>query len=231
MTDVLDLLEDLEPRIASAKKSIAFGDAAERARRPVEQAPRHAALLLRLVQCVEDLDGFADAALRQRIGKAIAVADDLGGSLGTAANADDLDGVAIDYAQMNQALSGLTDRIKDHWSNLVNSDFNGLIAVGELLGKISGAEAIGAELVKIGQEARALTEPNTSQDRLIDWAPALRTRRSSTLEAMRAFTGQAEVDDFLAAVVMQTATLSLVTPTVLSWLNDRNALSAFNVRG
>lgn len=230
MTDTLDLLEELAPKIDSARQSLAFGAAAERARKPVEQAPRHAVLLDRLVQCAIDLDGLDDAALRQRIENAISKAESVGESFEEARTAEDLEAAAADYPMVGAALMTVIERLRTHWSHLVVRDFADLAAVGRLLGKISGAEAIGAQLVEISEQAQALAQGDPSPERLAEFAPELRRRRTETLGAMQAFTGETEVDAFLAAVTRQEATLDMVTPTVLAWLGQRQALSAFRVR-
>lgn len=230
MSDALEDLEALEPRIADAKRSQAFGEAAERARGPVDQAPRHAALLETLVQCAEDLDGLKDPTLRNRLDAAIEKAETIGDLLRTAATADDLENIAIDYPAVSQALKQVLERLRHHWSRLVAEDFADLGAVGRLLGAISGAEAIGAELVEVSSAAQRLADSDPSADALAESAPALRLRRRRTLDAMQAFTGEAEVDAFLGAVTRQEATLDLVTPKVLAWLTEKHALSAFRVR-
>lgn len=230
MTDALERLEDLAPRIAAARKSLAFGAAAARARVPVEQAPRHALLLARLVQCAQDLDGLNDAALRQRLLGAIDKAENVGDSLETAETADDLEAVAVDYPAVNAALSQVIERLRNHWSQLVARDFVDLAAVGQLLSKIAGAEAIGRELVEISTAAQTLANSDPSADKLAEGAPALRLKRAQTLDAMQAFTHEPEVDRFLEAVTRQEATLDMVTPKVMAWLTDKGALSAFRVR-
>lgn len=231
MTDALERLEDLAPRIASAKKSLAFGAAADKARIPVEQAPRHALLLARLVQCAHDLDGLNDAALRQRLSGAIAKAESVGESLEDAETADELEAVAVDYPTVAAALSQVIERLRNHWSQLVARDFVDLAAVGQLLSKIAGAEAIGRDLVDISTAAQTLANSDPSPEKLAEGAPALRLRRAQTLDAMQAFTHEPEVDSFLEAVTRQEATLNMVTPKVMAWLAEKGALSAFRVRG
>ena len=231
MTDALEPLEGLAPGISSAKKSLAFGAAADRARVPVEQAPRHALLLTRLVQCANDLDGLNDVALRQRLSTDIAKAEIEGQSLEDAETAADLEAVATDYSTVGNALSQVIERLKNHWSQLVAQDFVDLAAVGHLLSKISGAESIGRDLVEISTAAQTLANGDPSAEKLAEVAPALRLRRAQTLDAMQAFTGEPEVDAFLGAVTRQEASLDMVTPKVMSWLTDKGALSAFRVRG
>ena len=230
MTDVLDLLEDLAPKIDSARQSLAFGDAAQQARKPVERAPRQAILLALLVQCALDLEGLQDATLRQKIENAISKAESVGESFAEARTAADLEAAAADYPMVGAAVTMAVDRLTTHWSHLVARDFADLAAVGGLLGRIAGAEAIGAQLVEISAQAQALAQNNPPLERLAELAPELRRRRTETLAAMQAFTGEAEVDAFLTAVTRQEATLDMVTPTVLAWLGERQALSAFRVR-
>lgn len=231
MTDALERLEDLAPRIASAKKSLAFGAAADKARIPVEQAPRHALLLTRLVQCAYDLDGLNDAALRQRLSGAIAKAESVGESLEDAETADELEAAAADYPMVGSALMQVIERLRNHWSQLVAQDFVDLAAVGHLLSKIAGAEAIGHDLVEISTAAQTLANGDPSAEKLAEGAPALRLRRAQTLDAMQAFTDEPEVDTFLEAVTRQEASLDMVTPKVMAWLTEKDALSAFRVRG
>lgn len=231
MTNALELLEELAPRIDSAKKSLAFGAAADRARVPVEQAPRHALLLARLVQCAHDLDGLSDVVLRQRLSTAITKAESVGESLEHAETAADLEAAAADYSVVGNALMQVIERLRNHWSQLVAQDFGDLAAVGHLLSKIPGAEAIGRDLVEISAAAQTLADSDPSADKLAEAAPALRLRRAQTLDAMQAFTGEPEVDAFLEAVTRQEASLDMVTPKVMAWLTYKGALSAFRVRG
>lgn len=231
MTDILLELEALEPKIAGAKRSQAFGAAAGKARIPVEQAPKHAALLERLLSCAHHLDALGDAVLRQRFETAIDKAEEVGGALEEAADAADLEAAAHDYPMVANALVRVVDGLKVQWSQIVARDFADLPAVGTLLAKIPGAEAIGGDLSAIGEEAQALADGDPSAEVLSERAPALRERRTRTLEAMSAFTGEPEVDAFLAAVTRQQATLAMVTPMVWAWLKDKGALDAFRVRG
>ena len=176
------------------------------------------------------MDGLKDPTLRSRLIAAIEKAESVGDLLKTAGTAEDLENIATDYPAVSGALKNALERLKNHWSHLVAQDFADLAAVGRLLGAISGAEAIGAELVEISSAAKHLADGDPSADVLAETAPALRLRRSRTLDAMQAFTGEAEVDAFLGAVTRQEATLDLVTPKVLAWLTEKQALSAFRVR-
>lgn len=230
MTDLLAELEQLHPLVASAKQSLALGSAVEKARKPVEQAPRHAALLAHLVACAKELDGLSDPGLRQRLEGAIDKAEDVGGALETAATADELEAVATDYPGVAAEIVRALDSLRTRWTQIVARDFADLPAVGELLLKISGAETIGSDLKQIGQQAQALAATDPQAEQLAAAAAALRARRALTLDAMRAFTGEAEVDAFLQGVIQQRATLELVTPRVLAWLKDHGALDAFRVR-
>jgi hypothetical protein len=230
MTDLLAELERLQPLVASAKQSLALGSAVEKARKPVEQAPRHAAFLGHLVACARALDGLSEPGLRQRLEGAIDKAQDVGGALEVAATADELEAVAVDYPGVAAEIVRALDSLRTRWAQIVARDFADLPAVGELLLKISGAEAIGSDLKQIGQAAQGLADSDPQAEQLAAAAAALRARRAHTLDAMRAFTGQAEVDAFLQGVIQQRATLELVTPGVLTWLTEHGALDAFRVR-
>lgn len=230
MTDLLAELERLQPLIASAKQSLALGSAVEKARKPVEQAPRHAAFLAHLVACARELDGLSEPSLRQRLQGAIDKAEDIGGALEVAATADELEAIATDYPGVSAEIVRALDSLRARWTQIVARDFADLPAVGELLSKISGAETIGSDLKQIGEQAQALAAADAQAQQLAVAASALRARRAQTLDAMRAFTGQAEVDAFLQGVIQQRATLELVTPGVLSWLAEHGALQAFRVR-
>lgn len=230
MIDALVELEDLEPKLANAKKSLAFGAAAEKARTPLQQAPRHALMLKSLVSVAQDLNALSDAAVRQRLEHAIEKAESVGEALETAQNAEALGAVTYDYPQVSNALARALDGLRARWREIAKRDFEDLIPVGELLTKITGAETIGANLVDIGKQALALADTDPNADQLAARVRDLRTRRTEALEAMRAFTGEPEVDEFLSAVTHQQATLALVTPKVLAWLKTKGALDAFRVR-
>lgn len=230
MIDALVELEDLEPKLANAKKSLAFGAAAEKARTPVQQAHRHAPMLAQLVSVARDLEAFDVTSVRQRLDDAIDKAAAAGKSLEQAQDAETLEEANLDYPQLTNALSRLLDVLRARWREIAGREFQDLIPVGELLIKIAGAEAIGANLVQTGQQALALADTNPNADQLATQARDLRTRRIQALEAMRAFTGEPEVDEFLSAVTHQQATLAFVTPKVLDWLKTKGALEAFRVR-
>ena len=230
MIDALIELEELEPKIANAKQSLAFGEAAEKARTPLQQAPRHALMLARLLSVAQDLDALGDAGVRQRLDQAIEKAESVGEALETAQGAAALDAATYDYPQVSSSLARVLDGLRARWREIAKRDFEDLIPVGELLTKIAGAETIGANLVDIGRQALALAETDPNADQLAARVSDLRTRRTQALEAMRAFTGEPEVDEFLSAVTHQQATLALVTPKVLDWLRTKGALDAFRVR-
>lgn len=231
MTDALLDLEALTPAIRGAQEAANFGAAAERVRRSVELANRHAALFTELVGTARALDCLADEMVVTRIKTATDKAYSVGADLAQASSSEDLDAIAADYSEVTNALSRVVDALTNHWKLQAERDFLPLIPVGQLLSRISGAEPIGRGLISLAEEAQRLSQMSPSPDQLRPQVTALRVRREELLSEMRAFTGDPEVDAFLEGVTRAQATLEFVTPGVLSWLAEKNALSAFSVRG
>lgn len=231
MTDALLDLEALTPAIRDAQQAANFGAAAERARRSVELANRHAALFPDLIATASALDCLADEMVAARIKNATDKAYSVGADLAQAASSEDLDAIAADYPEVTNALSRVADALTNQWKLRAARDFLPLVPVGELLSRISGAETIGRGLIALAEEAQRLSQQAPAPHQLRPQVVALKTRREELLSEMRAFTHDPEVDAFLEGVTRGQATLEFVTPGVLAWLAGKNALGAFSVRG
>lgn len=231
MTDALLDLEVLTPAIRDAQQAANFGAAAERVRRSVELASRHAALLPELIGAASALGCLADEVVAARIRTATDKAYSVGEDLAQANSSEDLDAIAADYSEVTTALSRVADALANQWKLCTERDFLPLIPVGQLLSRISGAETIGRGLISLAEEAQRLSQLSPAPDQLRLQVVTLKARREELLSEMRAFTHDPEVDAFLEGVTRGQATLEFVTPGVLAWLAAKNALGAFSVRG
>jgi hypothetical protein len=88
-------------------------------------------------------------------------------------------------------------------------------------------DKVGQKLIDLGTSATRLTQISPRQI-----APGLKEieeQREAAQAEVTAFTKEPEVNAFVTALSRGQASLSLVTPKVLDWLNDLGALGQFRV--
>ena len=152
-----------------------------------------------------------------------------GEALASAATSDELRSASDAYEEFVRTLPRVGAQVARHWKNdVVAKAFRPLIAWGRLLEKVENRSALGREMRECGATAantQIVKWPELRDDvvRLKDQLARLQRERSERVSAIPA------VGEFLIAVGNGTATLALLTPQVLHWLDENGALESFKV--
>ena len=231
MSDALVALEGAIDRIPAALQARSLGAILGKVNERTTEALRHAQRCKALVEMAEVLGGLVDAHVRGSALDVVEQAFEIGASLAAAKDAGDLEVILDDYANLPSALGKLDQSVRLLWVQKAKSDYASLIPVGELLGRIAGAENLGSKLVDVGRKAEALSVRSQAIETLAPEIAQLKSSREVLLADLKAFTSNPDVDRFLAGVTDGGASLELVTPAVLAWLADHGALAAFKVSG
>jgi hypothetical protein len=231
MSDPLIALEALKDSISAGvqarKLQGSLGAAAER----LIEVPRQAKRFEALVDAAIALGAPSDVAARRSLVEAANEADEIGELLEVAQSADQLKYATDDIPKLNQALRSLDATVRQLWRSLAASEFQSLVAIGDLLTGIEKTQDVGSRLAALGRQALALADRSGPTDEMAPEIQGLRDQREALDAELHAITDNPDVDVFLAAIARHTATLDLVTPPVVQWLTRYNALGAFAVRG
>ncbi len=231
MTDTLVALEasldQIQPALQARSLGAILGKVSEKTADAARQAHRCEALVTLAIA----LGGLQEANVFAAAKSVVQEASTAGEALASATDSADLEDLLHDYGQLPMALGRLDQALRQLWSERSRTDFVSLIAVGELMGRISGAAALGASLASIGRRAEALAGRTQPADAMAGEIGQLMTERETLLSELSAFTAHPEVDRFITSVTIGRATLDLVTPKVFEWLAEHGALQAFRVTG
>lgn len=231
MTDTLALLEASIDRIEPALQARSLGAILGKVSDKTVDFARQAQRCENLVALATSLGGMEEANVLAAAKGVVQNAAIVGEALSSAKDADDLEDILEDYAQLPVALGRLDQALRQLWSERSRTDYISLIAIGELLTHISGAEVLGGRLATVGRQADSMTARNQSAESMAPEIANLKSEREVLLSELAAFTAHPEVDRFIGAVTGGRATLDLVTDSVFAWLADHKALQAFKVTG
>jgi hypothetical protein len=226
MSDTLLDLQAMIPALEPAVERRRLGDRLTVVTDALREAPAEVERLDALFD-IAALTGFPATAdlndLRQD-------AADAAEALMAAQSIDDLRKAKDAFDTLRKALSRVGRQVTDHWKRtVVEREFRPLIAFGALLERAENLADLGRQMQTCGREAIASAQIM----RLTDLRPVVKRLR---LEADRLQAEQVAsvgaipgVGEFLSAVGDQRATLALVTPAVLAWLEKNGALENFKV--
>lgn len=231
MTDTLELLEASLDRIEPALQARALGAILGKVSEKTQDYARQAQRCEALVALAATLGGLKETNVLIAVKGVVQSATKAGEDLSAASDKDDLEDILDEYGQLPNALGRLDQTLRQLWSERSRTDYFSLIAVGDLLKRLSGADALGESLAQVGRRAEALSNRNQPAETMAVDIASLKAERETLLVALSAFTAHPEVDSFIAAVTGGRATLDLVTPAVFAWLSEHDALQAFKVTG
>ncbi|MCA3757234.1 MAG: hypothetical protein IM669_06875 [Phenylobacterium sp.] len=231
MTDVLVELESLVPQMASGLEARRLHTSLGRASEKLVEVPRQARRFEALVDAALALGVASDVTASRSLREAAEEADEIGDLLEGAKSAEDLQYATQELPKLNQALTRLEGVVRQLWRQVVQTEFQSLVAVGDLLTRIERTRDLGERLAEVGRQAVGLAERNGPAEQLGPEIANLRQRRAALDLELHQLTDNPEVDEFLGAVTRDSATLRHVTPAVSEWLERSNALDAFAVRG
>jgi len=231
MTDTLLELESLLPRIAPALEARQLGAILDRVTMRAKDVEHQGQRCQALVTMAVALDGFQNLTVRTAAQKAINAVRTTGDDLKTASNVASLEIVLESLDDLANTLKDFDQNVRSVWADRVRSEYTSLIPVGRLLQHISGAQSLGQELAQLGERATTLTNRIQTATAMAPDIEKLEADRRSLLARLKEVTANPEVETFITAVTRGQATLQFVTPGVLAWLSDKDALGAFKVTG
>jgi hypothetical protein len=230
MTDALLELESLREAIPEALQRRKLGDNLGHATSRLADALRQAGRLSALVHVAIELGAIASPRTREMVRSAADKADSLGLDLQTAASGEDLKAISEDYPELISALRLLDQHVRELLRSFIEPEFRPLVAIGGVLKKIEDAALLGGKLQALGTEALDQIERNPPAEQLAPEISRLRAERAKLQAELKAFANHPEVEIFVNTLTAGGATLAQVTPAVLRWLKDHNALEAFSIR-
>jgi DNA repair exonuclease SbcCD ATPase subunit len=158
------------------------------------------------------------------------VASEAAEALETADDAERLRSAQDSYEELLKVIPRTFNQAVRHWRNdLVETNYRPLLSFGEMLENVENLAELGREMRACGQEAidsthiTRIPELRDAVKRLERRFAELQAERSGKVGAIPA------VGEFLTAVGERRATLALVTPSVLVWLEQNGALENFKV--
>lgn len=229
MTDALEELESLLPELPQAKERRTLGESLARVASLLKDITL-AAHRLSDTYDIAEMIGFGDVPeAAEKISDMSDIARHLASLLEGANDATTLHQIERDFPELKAAIGAAFSAMKQRWRTEVAAEYRPFLSLGQLLAKIDHDSTLGARMVKLGEDANtSLNVTQTDQFKqvvanLIDTRARLESEKTS-------FTSDEEVDNFLSALAQNQAKLGSVTPDILRWLSEHDALDLFEVR-
>jgi hypothetical protein len=225
----LDRLEKMLPLIGPAVKRSRFGaglaklsDISEFAEETLSnfEACLHVATITR----------FANRPERVELIESVVVeAEELSRVLLTAQDERDVDKAKALQTDLRKSYEHLFRSLRGHVEVWVNENFLSLKAYAELLTRIPQTTDLGRAMERCCQDAAQIKSARNALNMLQSVDDVCRQREALNVqrEALNKISG---VGGFLSALAEQRATLADISPEVMEWLVETNALSAFSVQ-
>lgn len=224
MADTLLELRAMLPSLAPALERRRLGEALSQ----IAAVVRNADAEIERLKAVLDLARLI-AFPHQDLSDLLEAALAAGQALASATTSDELRTASDAYKDFLKTLPSVGMQVARHWKNdVVAKNYRPLISFGVLLEKVENLASLGREMRECG-EAAANTQmvkwPELRDEvmRLEEQLSRLQRERTERVGAIPA------VGEFLIAVGNNTATLALLTPAVLEWLDENGALQSFRV--
>jgi hypothetical protein len=230
MSDALVELEALLEELPAAVERRSLGEALTGASAKLRTA-EHQVERIKALLSLADLVGFGSAPGQDDLVEDLrSEAADVGEALEAADKPDELERAVWRYEKDLAGEIGALDRaLRQHWTQLSGRLFQPLVAVGELLRRISGESELGDQLVACGREAQSIPT-GTPAPALLEAVRRLLTTRDQLQEQRRTALGEGEVADFINALAENRATLAMVTAEVRAWLDEHGASARLQIR-
>lgn len=225
--DALLNLETLLPDLPAAIGNRRLGDTLSQAMAKLHNADYQIDRIEALLTLSAEL-GFGEA--KDVLEEVLDAAYVTGEALEGAETAAQLDKALFSYEQtLIPSLNNLNRNLGQHWRTVVARQFEPMIAIGNLLSKIDAGSNLGAELAACGSRARA-TNDGLGGRALLDHVQTLLAQREQLQQRRREELGDGDIARFINALAEDRATIDLLTPEVMVWLNTHNALDKLKIR-
>ncbi|PDQ20116.1 hypothetical protein CN311_15985 [Mesorhizobium sanjuanii] len=229
MSDTLLDLEELLPQLGEAVRQRLLGDTLDSVTEKLRDAERQIDRLEAVLELAGETAFVSDPGQAKALQDLRGEANNLAKELQCAETSADLQDLPGSYQECTKSLANVERQLRTHWRRLAEQEFRPLISIGTLLERLGVAVDLGHRLVACGEEAVNVRDSIAAAE-LRDTIVALRAQRLNLDRERIAVTREPEVDEFLAALGNQQATLRLVTPRVREWLEKSGTLDRFDVR-
>jgi hypothetical protein len=227
MSDSLETLEALLPKLPAAADQRRLGDSLTQAVQDLRDAANQTRRLRALLTLADQLGYGATPEQRGALQTVREAAEDVGLALEEAKDEESLKLAVFDYQKsFIPALTVLDRGAREQWSSTVRDRFAPLVAFGELLEKV-GVEDLGRRMASCGRRATSVTGGSAEElggavSSLLEELARLQAERAEKIQ-------EGEVGEFLNALAERRATLAMITPAVRAFLEGNQALGRFSV--
>lgn len=229
MTDQLEVLEQLIPRIAQARIFEQLGEA-------FHEAHEHSQGLIPGIERIERwqlsiqlLSGYWEADDKSETLSALRNLQSAGQKIETA---QDLNQLSQVRATATGAKLGVEAVLRDGlraWQQRINADIGSLGSLGDLLSKFEDTRELGQRMALIASRGAALGSQFPPAPDQIESHRVLLGDAQEIRQDLAAIGAGKSVEAFLNALAKQEATLDLVDDAVLKWIRDRHSDHRFHI--
>lgn len=229
MTDVLEEAEALLLVLPEAVSRRALGERLGQAVTALKTADHQIARMEALIATAAEIGYGKSDHQREAIEELIDCALEVGEGLEAAEEAETLRVAVYEYQDsLAKAIATLERLVREHWRTVSADRFQPMIGLGTLLTAMNVANNLGGRLVACGQRGMAATGPSSAPE-LLATIKTLFADYDRLQGERAAEIGDDEVGDFINALAEKKATLTMVTPKVLAWLSDHDALDRLGI--
>jgi hypothetical protein len=229
MTDALEEAEALLIELPDAVSRRSLGERLSQAVTALKTADHQIERMKALIAAAEEIGYGKSEHQREALEEMVECALGVGEGLEAAEEAETLRVAVFEYQDsLAKAVGALERLLREHWRTVSADRFQPMIGLGALLTAMNVANNLGGRLVTCGQRGVAAIGPSTAPELLA----TIRGLFSDydRLQAERAEEiGDDEVGDFINALAEKKATLTMVTPKVLAWLGEHDALDRLGI--
>jgi hypothetical protein len=229
MSDILEEAEALLIKLPEAVSRRLLGERLSQAVTALKNADHQIARMQALIAIADEIGYGKSDHQREALEEMVDYALGVGKGLEATEEAETLRVAVFEYQDiLTKAIAALERHLREHWRTVSSDRFQPMIVLGELMKAMNVANDLGGRLVACGRRGMAATGPSTAPELLTTIRGLFADY--DRLQAERvAEIGDDEVGDFINALAEKKATLTMVTPKVMAWLGDHNALDRLGI--
>jgi hypothetical protein len=229
--DHLASLELIAKNLPTAIERQTLGDALGEANNAMANAEPVMAQIEELVKIVPLLLPKMDRSSHSELKRFFQKTSSLGEQLARCETTDHLEEVIDDLRQLTRNFEYVDRDVQILWEKMVTSEFQVLEGIGAVLSDVPSTRNLGSRMLKAHENAKDVASKFDTFSRMSKRMGKLHENKSTLFSEMRDLTGNVEVDSFFEALASASATLLSVTPSVIEWLTEADALDRFEVKG
>jgi hypothetical protein len=229
MTDQLEVLEQLIPRIAQARNVAQFGEAFHEAHEHAQGLIPGIERMERWQLSIQLLSGYWEADDKNEALSALRSLQSAGQKIETA---QDLNQLSQVRATATGAKLGIDAVVRDGlrvWQRRINADIGSLGSLGDLLSALEDTRELGRRMTSIALRGALLLSQFPPTADQVESHRALMEDARTIRKDLAAIGAGESVEAFLNALAKNEATLALADDAVLKWIRDRHSDSLFRI--